>query len=94
MQIDDLIIPFEILDKLIWKHSVSESEVRQIFHDAPRYRFMEAGKYMGEHLYLALGTTESGRYLSIFFIYKRNKNALIVTARDMTENERKRYAKK
>ena len=94
MEIADLLITPEILDKLLWKHSVIEMEVRQIFHDAPRYRFIETGRYQGEHLYLALGVTDSGRYLSIFFIYKKTNDALIVTARDMTESERKRYAKK
>ncbi|MEW6003394.1 MAG: BrnT family toxin [Nitrospirota bacterium] len=91
--IDSIIIP-EILDKLIWKHNVTETEVRQVFLNKPRYRFIEKGKYKGEYLYLALGITDSGRYLAVYFIYKKNKKALIVTARDMTEKERKRYAKK
>lgn len=94
MNIDDLIITAEILDKLIWKHNVTESEIRQVFLDMPKYRFIEKGRYKGEHLYLALGVTDSGRYLSVYFIYKKDKNALIVTARDMTEKERRRYAKK
>ncbi|MCP4400591.1 MAG: hypothetical protein GY801_25235 [bacterium] len=33
-------------------------------------------------------------YISVFFIKKLNNNTLIVTARDMTKTERKRYAKK
>ena len=74
--------------------NVREFEIREIFHDAPRYRFLESGKIKGEHLYLALGVTDTGRYLSVFFIYKKNRNALIATARDMTDKERKRYAKK
>ncbi len=94
MEIDDLIIFPEILDKLIWKHNVAEIEVRQVFLDAPKYRFVEKGRYEGEHLYLVLGVADSGRYLAIYFVYKKNKKALIVTARDMTEKERRRYAKK
>lgn len=94
MEIKDLIITPEILDKLIWKHNVTETEVRQVFRDMPKYRFIEKGKFEGEHMYLTLGITDAGRYLSIFFIYKKNKNALMVTARDMTDKERKRYAKK
>lgn len=94
MEIDDLIITTEILDKLIWKHNVTELEIRQVFLDMPRYRFIERGRYRGEHLYLALGVTDSGRYLSLYFVYKMNKKALIITARDMTETERRRYAKK
>jgi uncharacterized DUF497 family protein len=94
LEIIDLIIIPEILDKLIWKHNVTETEVRQVFLNEPRYRFIEKGRYKGEHLYLALGNTDSGRYLAVYFIYKKNKKALIITARDMTEKERKRYAKK
>jgi len=54
----------------------------------------ETGRVEGEYLYNALGTTESGRYLSVFFIRKLNNKALIITARDMNKNERKRYEKK
>lgn len=94
MEIADLIITPEILDKLIWKHNLIESEVRKIFLDKPKYRFIEKGRYKNEHLYLALGVTDYGRYLSVYFICKMNKMALIVTARDMTEKERRIYAKK
>ena len=33
----------------------------------------------------------SGRYLMVFFVYKTDKLALILSARDMTKSERKRY---
>ena len=51
-------------------------------------------KVEGEHLYNALGKTDSGRYLSVSFIRKLGNKALIVTARDMNRNERGRYCKK
>jgi len=54
----------------------------------------ESGKVEGEDLYNALGRTESGRYLSVFFIRKLGNKALIITARDMNTRERKRYEKK
>jgi len=54
----------------------------------------EKGRVEGEHLYNALGRTKGGRYLSIFFIKKLDNKALIVTARVMNRNERKRYKKK
>ncbi len=38
--------------------------------------------------------TESGRYLSVYFIYKKDKKALLVTARDMTEKEKEKVCKK
>lgn len=54
----------------------------------------EKGKVEGEHLYNALGRTESGRYLSVFFIRKLGNRALIVTARGMNRSEKGRYGKK
>ena len=43
----------------------------------------------GEDLYAALGRTESGRYLIVFFIYKLSGEAFILSARDMDDKERK-----
>lgn len=56
--------------------------------------FVEKGDVSEEDVYLALGQTESGRYLSVFFIYKKNKDALVISARDMAKKERRRYAQK
>jgi len=56
--------------------------------------FVEKGDVAGENVYLALGQTESGRYLSVFFIYKKNKEALVLSARDMARKERRYYAKR
>jgi len=49
---------------------------------------------VGESVYWALGQTDSGRYLTIFFIHKRGGKALPISARDMNAEERKRYEKK
>ena len=94
MHIERIIIPAYVLNKLGWKHHVSETEVHEILNRKPKIYFLEKGDVAGEDVYLALGQTESGRYLSIFFIYKKNKNALILSARDMTKKERKLYGKK
>ncbi|PIQ94704.1 MAG: hypothetical protein COV68_03235, partial [Nitrospirae bacterium CG11_big_fil_rev_8_21_14_0_20_41_14] len=48
----------------------------------------------GEDLYRALGQTDSGRYLTVFFIYKETHEALVISARDMTDKERKNCAKR
>lgn len=45
-------------------------------------------------MYTALGRTDSGRYLIVFFILKPSKRALIISAREMEPTERKRYARK
>ena len=43
---------------------------------------------------MALGQTNAGRYLAVLFIYKKTKEALILSARDMAKKERRQYAKK
>jgi uncharacterized protein len=92
--IDDIIWLDAIIEKLIWKHQVLTSEVEEVLAGQCRIFKKESGKVEGEHLYNALGRTKGGRYLSIFFIRKLNNKALIITARDMNKNERKRYEKK
>jgi uncharacterized DUF497 family protein len=92
--IDDIIWLDRIVEKLAWKHNVLPSEVEEVFGSECRVFHKEKGKVEGEHLYNALGRTEAGRLLSVFFIRKLGSKALIVTARDMNESERKRYGKK
>ena len=94
MRIKDLLLKSDVIDKLSWKHNISELELRQVFNNKPKIRRIEKGKIKGEDLYVALGRTDAGRYLVVFFIMKMSKEALIVTARDMTEKERRRYEKK
>lgn len=81
-------------DKLERKHDVQPYEVEEALWGNAKFYFAESGKLKGEDVYRALGQTEEGRYLIVFFIYKRNKTALVLSARDMTSKERKRYAKK
>ena len=73
---------------------LTEFELRQVMNNQPSIRFMEKGKVKGENLYVGLGATDAGRYVSVFFIMKENRKALIVTARDMMERERRKYAEK
>ncbi len=81
----------EIVDKLVWKHHVQQHEVSEVLRNAPLFRLIENGHRQGEHVYSASGRTDAGRYLIVFFVYKTNKKALIVSARDMTHAERKLY---
>ena len=82
------------MEKLAWKHNILPAEVEEVLSGQCKIFMKESGKVEGEHLYNAPGQTENGRYLSVFFIRKLNNKALIITARDMSKNERKRYAKK
>lgn len=91
---DDIIWLDRIIEKIAWKHNVLPSEVEQALCGQCRMFRKEKGRVEGEHLYNALGKTESGRFLSVFFIRKLGSKALIVTARDMNKAERSRYAKK
>ena len=92
--INDIIWPERIVEKLAWKHNVLPSEVEEVLSGDCKIFRKEKGRVEGEHLYNALGKTEAGRFLSIFLIKKLGNKALIVTARDMTKQERKRYGKK
>jgi hypothetical protein len=92
--IDNIIWLDAVIEKLAWKHRVLPNEVEEVLTGHYRMFKKEMGRVEGEHLYNALGTTGSGRYLSVFFIRKLDNKALIITARDMNKNERKRYEKK
>ena len=84
------------------KHGVSRGEVYQVIQSRAMFRFVEDGHRRGENVYAALGQTEAGRYLTVFFIHKPDHRILIVTARDeprgknsMTgSNDRKRVARR
>ncbi len=94
MNIRSIIIPESVLDKLQWKHSVSGREVQEIFDGKPKIRKVERGNVSGEDLYAALGQTEFGRYLVVYFIYKLTTDALVISAREMDEHEKRSYGKK
>lgn len=95
MRINRLIWLDQYLIKIEVKHGVYQNEVREVLFSQPRIRRMGKGKSQkDEHLYVAYGQTESGRYLTIFFIYKVGNEALIISARDMDDKERKQYGRK
>ncbi|HFD40776.1 MAG TPA: BrnT family toxin [Anaerolineae bacterium] len=94
MKISNIIWLVEVEEKIISKHHVWPDEVEQVLQAKPHVRFMERGHRPGEDLYAAFGRTDSGRYLAVYFILKRSRVALIVTARDMTNQERRTYGKK
>ncbi len=94
MRIDGIIWLDEIVAKLASKHSVETYEVEEVLANKPRFRFVEKGERKGEDVYLALAQTDGGRYLTVLFIYKSSKDALILSARDMAQKEKKWYAKK
>jgi uncharacterized DUF497 family protein len=95
MQIDSIICPEHIEDKLESKHNVTCREAHQVLLNQPRIRFAEEGHTAGDGVYAAFGQTFGGRYLSVFFIYKPAvKTAIIISGRDMSDRERKAYGRK
>ena len=65
-----------------------------MFTNKPKFRFVEKGEREGEDVYLALGQTDAGRYLAVLFIYKKTKEALVLSARNTARKERRQYGKK
>lgn len=94
MKITGFIWLEDIVQKLIWKHSVESDEVKEIFLNKPEFRFVEKGHRKNENVYAAFGQTNAGRYLICFFVHKTDSRALILSARDMTDAEKKRYGRK
>jgi len=94
VNIEGIIWLRNIVDKLAFKHHVEIYEVEEMLNNRPKIRFVEKGERKGEDIYMALGRTEGGRYLTVLFIHKKTKEALILSARDMAEKERKLYERK
>jgi uncharacterized DUF497 family protein len=94
MEITDLIWLDEVIEKIESKHRVRQTEVEEVLTGSPKVKKMLRGRFRGEHVYRALGRTTAGRYLAVFFIYKRTGQALILSGRDMDMKERRSYGKK
>ena len=83
MRITDLVWLDAFVEKIETKHGVVQEEVDEVFARKPKIRKMKKGRFQGEDVYRALGRTNDGRYLTVFFIHKRTGAALILSARDM-----------
>ena len=94
MKIESIIWLSRFVDKLVIKHHVDIEEVEEVLVNKPKFRFAKKGDRVGENVYMALGQTDAGRYLAVVFIYKKTKEALILSARDMKDKEKKQYVKK
>ena len=95
MQIDRIVCPEDIADKLESKHNVTCAEAEEVLLNRPRIRFVEKGYTEGDDVYAAFGQTFAGRFLVVFFIYKLiQKLAIIISTRDMSKKQRKAYGRK
>lgn len=95
MNIDYIVCPVNIENKIETKHNTTVRETRQVLLSNPRVRFAEKGYTEGNDVYVAFGQTFSGRYLAVYFVHKPDTaTAIIISARDMTEKERRAYGHK
>lgn len=87
MFIDSLEIDDHILEKLESKHGVTFDEAEQAcLSDNKHVRRSREG------LYKVFSKTLAGRYLLVVLVHLESTRWKIVTARDMTDSERKLYS--
>ncbi len=91
MRIHEIIWKDAFVEKLAVKHGVDQDEVEDVLFSAPHIRLAAKGHIKGEDLYAAYGRTAAGRYLIVFFVHKRRRVALPISARDMSASERRYY---
>lgn len=72
------------------KHDVSQIECEQVFFNRPLLVKRDKKHSLSECRYYALGMTDAGRFLFIAFTIRTDK-IRIISARDMTRSERRRY---
>lgn len=94
MRIEGVIRLEAIVDKLESKHRVTTAEVEDVLAAQPRFRFVERGHQPDENVYGPLGRTQDGRRLLVFFVHKaRTHEALVLSAREPSQRERRLYEK-
>lgn len=71
-------------------HEVTSEEVEQVVFDNPSLK--RRGRAKG--IYNVYGQTDAGRYMAVFVKMKDERTAFVLTARDMSDNERKQFRKK
>ena len=72
----------------ISRHGVSPNEAEQVLEQEPLVLKAEQGKY------LAYGQTDAGRYLLVVFVWRSQHTIRVISARSLTEGEKKRYRKR
>lgn len=92
MQLNEVIWKDYFVNKIEVKHGVLTDEVEEVLFGKPHIRRAQKGHIKGEDLYAAYGQSDSGRYLIVFFIRKKTA-AMPISVRNMTDSERRYYAK-
>jgi uncharacterized protein len=90
LELRDIIWKMQFVEKLQIAHAVATEEVESVLFGFPHLLRVRRGRVKGEDVYEAFGQTAGGRYLVVFFIHKTGA-ALPISARDMTQTERRYY---
>ncbi len=72
------------------KHGVAPEECEQVFFNRPLLVHYDRGHSKSEERYYVLGRTDAGRRLFLVFT-PRGELIRVISARDMTGPERRRY---
>ena len=83
IKINKIIWKETFIEKIESKHHVTMFGVEKILHGRKKVYRIAKGNVKGEDVYVALGRTSAGRYLSVFFTLKKNHDVLPISARDM-----------
>lgn len=75
----------------IWeKHKVRFAEAEEVFFDIDLIILPDPTHSVAEERYIVLGKTKTGRLLFVVFT-KRPEKIRVISARDMSRKERKKY---
>ena len=88
LRIESLEIDDHILDKIESKHGVTFKEVEEACLSEKRHV-----RRSRQELYKIFSQTAAGRYILVVLVNLGRSNWKIVTAREMTDNERRLYNK-
>ncbi len=83
----------EIKEKIAAKHGLVFSEITEVFvnrEDRPLI-VRSRREIRSRWRYAALGRTFSGKYITVIFVMEQNSIARVITARAMSDAEKKRY---
>ncbi len=83
-----------VVDKIEAKHGITWEEVEEVFRNCPRLFLTQVADQYGESRYDAMGRTDAGRYVIAFFVMMPDNFAKVISAREMTAKERRRYGRK
>lgn len=81
------------IDKNLKRHKVTNQEAEEVFRNKPVYVLEDIKHSLKEKRYMLWGITNERRKLTIIFCFRDN-NVRIISARDMSQKERRSYEEK